>query len=175
MQLTQDIDYGSMTNPKQMANHIPGLKYITQKQRLFTLMEDFYWDTCGDDLYKKKLFELVPKTYRLDNSADTLAFLNDSDEGIYVQKRFFMNRGMGIKLIYDINEYKKELSQRKKFTPDYSLKASVNGNKYKELMYLPPSKDLIKQQQDEAITQTIEEKNETELQSDSKNVTQENP
>lgn len=63
MQLTQDIDYGSM-NEKQMANHIPGLKYITQKQRLLTLMEEYYWKELGEDKYKEKLFKLMPKTYR---------------------------------------------------------------------------------------------------------------
>jgi len=128
---------------KQLANHLPGLKYICQKQRLVSLMEEYYWKTSGESNCQNKLFELMPKTYRLDNSAESLAFINDQDEGIYIQKRFFMNRGMGIELIYDVKEYKKELLERKKFSIDYSMKACMNGNKFKEnLDYMTEKKEL---------------------------------
>jgi len=106
-------------------------------------MEDYYWKTSGESNCQNKLFELMPKTYRLDNSAESLAFINDQDEGIYIQKRFFMNRGMGIELIYDVKEYKKELLERKKFSIDYSMKACMNGNKFKEnLDYMAEKKEL---------------------------------
>jgi len=123
-------------------------------------MEDYYWKTSGESDYKNKLFELMPKTYRLDNSAESLAFINDTDEGIYIQKRFFMNRGMGIELIYDVKEYKNELKERKKFSIDYSMKACMNGNKYKEnLDYMAEKKEILVEKNELPI---IEEKVHTE-------------
>jgi len=130
-------------------------------------MEDYYWKTVGESEVKNKLFELMPKTYRLDNSAESLAFINDTDEGIYIQKRFFMNRGMGIELIYDVKEYKNELKERKKFSIDYSMKACMNGNKYKEnLDYTAEKKELPIEQKELTVEQkelpVIEEKVDTE-------------
>jgi len=80
-----------------MANHFPGLKHICQKQRLYTTMSDFYYKKFGEVQYKQKLLDLVPKTYRLDDSSDCLAFINDPDQGLYIEKRFFMNRGLGVR------------------------------------------------------------------------------
>jgi cell wall-associated NlpC family hydrolase len=138
VQLTQDIDYSSLADGKQMVNHLPGLKYITQKQRLLSTMEDYYYTIEGETGYEQKLFDLMPKSYRLDNSADCLKFLNDRDEGLWVQKRFFMNRGLGVKLIYDPKSYKEDLMHRKKFTPDYSLKSKTFGTKFVEPLNFKP-------------------------------------
>lgn len=66
----------------------------------------------------------MPKTYRLDNSGECLAFLDDTEDGLWVEKRFFMNRGLGVKLVYDTAEYKEDLQYRKKFTPSYGTKGN---------------------------------------------------
>lgn len=124
MQLTQDIDYSSMVEGEQMANHLPMLKNICHKQRLLTTMTDYYWYKFGEDQYKQKQHELMPKTYRLDNSGECLAFLDDTEDGLWVEKRFFMNRGLGVKLVYDTAEYKEDLQYRKKFTPSYGTKGN---------------------------------------------------
>jgi len=133
-------------------------------------MEDYYWKTSGESDYKNKLFELMPKTYRLDNSAESLAFINDTDEGIYIQKRFFMNRGMGIELIYDVKEYKNELKERKKFSIDYSMKACMNGNKYKEnLDYMAEKKELPIIEEKVHIEETKDVSDQAEIKNDSEN------
>jgi len=167
-----------MIDGKQLANHLPGLKYICQKQRLVSLMEDYYWKTAGESDCKTKLFELMPKTYRLDNSAESLAFINDTDEGIYIQKRFFMNRGMGIELIYDLKEYKDELKERKKFSIDYSMKACMKGNKYVEkLDYTAVNKEIPVEKKELPVIEEkahTEEINQVEAKNESENQVVEN-
>ena len=68
----------------------------------------------------------MPKTYRLDNSGECLEFLNDEDVGLFIEKRFYMNRGLGIRVIYDLKEYKESLMSTKKFTPSYDFKGMLD-------------------------------------------------
>merc|ERR1711907_72255 len=85
-----------------------------------------------------------------------------------IQKRFFMNRGMGIELIYDLKEYKNDLKERKKFSIDYSMKACMKGNKYVEkLDYTAVNKEIPVEKKELPVIEkkelpVIEEKANTE-------------
>ena len=62
-----------------------------------------------------KLAEFFPKTYRLDVMSDEIQFINDKSSGIWIYKPRNLNQGRGIKLIENINKFKEEFVQSKKF------------------------------------------------------------
>jgi hypothetical protein len=78
-------------------------------------MSDFYIAQQGADLGKVKLWDLIPKSYRLDSAPDALEFVNDSDCGFWVQKRFIKKPLNNIRLVYDVKDYRENLIKIKKF------------------------------------------------------------
>lgn len=62
-----------------------------------------------------KVDDFVPKTYRLDVMSDEISFINHKSEGIWIYKPRNLNQGRGIKMIGDIESFKKEFIKSKKF------------------------------------------------------------
>ena len=47
--------------------------------------------------------------------SDEIEFINDNSSGVWIYKPRNLNQGRGIRLIADIQEFKKEFIQSKKF------------------------------------------------------------
>ena len=54
-----------------------------------------------------KVDDFVPKTYRLDVMSDEISFINHKSQGIWIYKPRNLNQGRGIKMIGDIESFKK--------------------------------------------------------------------
>ena len=59
--------------------------------------------------------EFVPKTYRMDLMSDEVDFMNDGSEGLWIYKPRNLNQGKGIRMIEDIQTFKREFIESKKF------------------------------------------------------------
>ena len=59
--------------------------------------------------------------------SDEIEFLNDNESGIWIYKPRNLNQGKGIKIISDINQFKREFITSKKF---YLGEFSLNNMLY---------------------------------------------
>lgn len=74
-----------------------------------------------------RMDEYIPKTYRLDVMSDEISFINHKSEGLWIYKPRNLNQGRGIRMIADINEFKREFIRSKKFyLGEYSLNNMLN-------------------------------------------------
>lgn len=54
-----------------------------------------------------KVDDFVPRTYRLDVMSDEISFINHQSEGLWIYKPRNLNQGRGIRMIADIDKFKK--------------------------------------------------------------------
>lgn len=101
VQLVSDIDYLSFKENKQMANHISNIMQIYANKKYLVIILEDYTRKVG-----LGLDQIIPKTYRLDNMADQIRFINDSEQGVWILKPYNMNMGRGLKIVQDISLFR---------------------------------------------------------------------
>lgn len=114
VQTTSEIDYLSLKEG-QIVNHIPNINLITNKKNLLQTLRNY--EEVGDAAKESelKLADIMPPTFQLDKLTDEILFINHPSEGIWISKPQNHNQGKGLKLIRDIQAFKKDFIESKKF------------------------------------------------------------
>lgn len=128
VQSSGEIDFYSFKEGKQIVNHIPNICVITHKLELLKTLKDLELELEGQG---KKMHPsvdtFIPKTYRLDLMSDEIDLINDTSKGVWIYKPRNLNQGKGIRLICDIEAFKREFIQSKKFyLGEFALNHMIN-------------------------------------------------
>lgn len=141
VQTTSEIDYLSLKEG-QIVNHIPNISIISKKKNLLQTLRDYEEIGGGAKESELKLADIMTPTFRLDILSDEILFINHPSDGLWISKPQNNNQGKGLKLIRDIQAFKKDFIASKKFLLGEFATNEVFGK-------LAQTKEKIKENQSE--------------------------
>ena len=115
VQSTGEIDFYSFKEGTQCVNHIPNIGVITKKLELLNTLSELQLELTEKKVpLSPTIDSFMPRTFRLDVMSDEIDFVNHESEGIWIYKPRNLNQGKGIRMIGDIEGFKRELIESKK-------------------------------------------------------------
>jgi hypothetical protein len=140
VQTSAEIDFLSFKEGQQLVNHIPNMSMLTSKNGLIQTLRDYETahskDAATDTI---KMNDFMSETYRLDILSDEIAFLNSSNEGVWIAKPYHTNQGKNIRLFTDIKKFKQAFIKTKKFYLGEYFTSELSGLA-KEIAYTDKDK-----------------------------------
>lgn len=114
VQSTTEIDYLNLKEG-QIVNHISNISTIANKKNLLQMLRDFEEVGDGSKDVDLKLADIMPPTFRLDLLSDELLFINHPNKGLWITKSQNPHQSGCLKLIRNVELFKKEFMESKTF------------------------------------------------------------
>ena len=107
-QTHSEVNFMQFKEGEQIVNHIPQtIKLLSSKSALHKNLENLLG--LGSTAEGLEIKSFYPESYLINQPSDFMKFYNAPNEGLWLSKRVNSNQGRGIKLISDVEAYKKEL------------------------------------------------------------------
>mgnify|MGYP000887854012 FL=1 len=103
-----EIDYNSLAGDfSQLVNHIANISLLTNKRNLAQIIRD-----TGNSV----LNSYLPSTYRMDVLSDSVYFLKNENDGVWILKPENRSKVKGIQIITDLETFKADFVKTKKIS-----------------------------------------------------------
>ena len=112
VQAPGEVNYNKFVEGKHIVNHISNSKILNNKIRCMGILDELNLALQSEEIcseFFRSTDEFLPVTFRLDNFAGLIKFLQTSNEGLWLVKSSTGNKGRGIEMISDLAAFKMSL------------------------------------------------------------------